>query len=158
MKSCIKNMKLLCQQSYFYGSLSTYETQKLLDSKKFGTYLVRFNEKEPGNFILSCVDETEVDREYLTIHFKVFTDFEHYFLKNDENVSHHLSDLIQKYPLTFRIPLDDDEVRIMKTQSFQNNDPSVSFFSQKRKMMNFTHFRGKKLQPILVEQEDLMMD
>jgi hypothetical protein len=158
MKSCMKNMKLLIQQSYFYGSLSTYESQTLLDSKKFGSYLVRFNEKEPGNFIISCVDETEIDGEYLTIHFKVFTDFKNYFLKNDENISNHISELIQKYPLTFRIPLDDDEVRMLKTLAFQNNDPSVSFFSQKKKMMNFTHFRGKTLLPMHVEQEDLMMD
>eukprot|EP01080_Neovahlkampfia_damariscottae_P000937 gene937-9845_t len=156
---CMTNLKDLGKQNYFYGCLSTIESQRLLDIKKQGTYLVRFDEKNVGQFIISCVDESQTENVFTTIHFRVFSDADCFFLSPDENISNHISDLIKKYPMTFRVAFNDDEVRFAKVSALQNNDPSISFFASKKRMFNFTHFRGKQLSSMLGNNpEDQMID
>eukprot|EP01080_Neovahlkampfia_damariscottae_P005992 gene5992-9990_t len=135
---CIDNVESLCESNYFFGSMSSLVCQNLLDSQKIGTFLVRFNEKEPGCIYISCVEE-DINYKPSTIHFKVYQQEELYYLTTSEKTKTSLKSLIEKYSLSFKYPYDDKKIKVEKVFSYQDLPPDS--IARKRKM-DFTYFWG----------------
>ena len=135
---CIENVELLCESKYFFGSMSSLVCQNLLDSQKIGTFLVRFNEKEPGNIYISCVEENS-NYKPQTIHFKVYHQENIYYLTTSEKTKNSIDSLIKKYSLSFKFPYEDKKIKVEKIFSYQDLPPESI---EKKRKMDFTYFWG----------------
>lgn len=121
LKESFKNSNTICFCPYFFGSMSSLESQLLLDKEKIGTFLIRFSDKDFGQFIISVVEEDE-DQNIQTLHFKVFKKNNLFYILENETQPEYPSSslllLIDKYPLTFRIPYKNDDLKNKRHGSF----------------------------------------
>ena len=114
---------------HFWGSLCSVDAQDILEKEEPGTYLIRFNEHEPGAFYISCVQE-EVSSSGESEHSTFFASRRtyHFVLKRsktdkgepfyylceaDKTAKHKtITDLLEKsYFLTFKYPYVNDELK-----------------------------------------------
>jgi hypothetical protein len=137
-ENCIKNAESICEAKYFFGSMSALVCQELLDSQPIGTFLVRFNEKEPGNICISCVEEDSSFKP-ATLHFKVNHQNEFYYLTTSEKTEKSVQSLVDRYKLSFKIPYEDKSIKVQKIFSYESK-PSDSV--AKKRKMDFTYFWG----------------
>jgi len=71
-KESMTNAEDILQHKWFFGCLSSYEAQKLLEKQSMGTYLLRYDQQEnvESGLVISCT-ELDSDNKVKTLHFKV---------------------------------------------------------------------------------------
>jgi hypothetical protein len=99
----------LLKHNWFFGALSSYEANHLLQDQPIGTYLVRFDQQEniESGMVISCV-ELDSDCKVQTLNFKISSKYEEkekkyrlYYLDLDLPLKS-IDQLIVSYGLTFR--------------------------------------------------------
>ena len=129
---------------HFWGSLSSIESQKLLDTKEPGTFLIRFSEMESGSFVMSVVEQQSDDNLGFfgeTAHNVVTS---HFLLKRKKEESGKVyyglceSDLDQKfetieallkqYRLTFKFPLTDESHKSDESNKTKEDEVDFALF------------------------------
>jgi hypothetical protein len=137
-KKSVENANHVLSYTFFFGAMTSLEAQHLLDNKPIGTFLLRFNEKDFGNFVISCVEEDQDEQH--TLHFKVFRKGDRFYLLESEMEHTTIQDLLDAYPLTYRTPYKDETHKISKIQPF---------VEPKRKLQ-FSAYRGKIEHPDVI--------
>eukprot|EP01080_Neovahlkampfia_damariscottae_P005943 gene5943-9773_t len=131
-KDCFKNAKKVLKLNYFYVSMTTTESQDLLDSCTLGTFLLRFNEKFPSQYVFSCVEEEQEDEKPGAVHIRCHRKGKKYFLTETEETTS-FDVLIDKYRLTFKTP-------------FVDNSLKLDFYENKKVAKTYGNFRGKVIE------------
>lgn len=157
MDDCCKNAEALLSSPWFWGSLSSLDSQSLLDREETGTFLVRFNETRPGTFYITCVEEQTDENgfngngggqmTYLgeqeiqqAIHFKVNKEKEKYFWLSGSDKGHKTIDsLLDQYELTFKHAFVDAKLKYKAITDFrvrdeeEDDDDAMGFYGFLRK-------------------------
>ena len=123
---------------HFWGSVTCYDAQDILQKEEPGTYIIRFNENEPGHYYISCVQENVVENEETSSNTGFFATRQvyHFVLKRGKTEKgepyYYLSDADKSHKFKTITELLDKNYFLTFKYPYVNDDLKSAFVSKKR--------------------------
>jgi len=103
--NCIKNMKMILREKWFYSFLSKAESEHMLDDTQTGTFLVRFSKSKMGSFAIAFKSKNRIIHIMVTavkpLGFKVLDN-----QTKKEKIFPSIQQLLSEYSYALKTPLD----------------------------------------------------